>query len=76
MSAPKISDWLTPAALTALRVVPVVAGAFRLVQLGAGVEFTEGNARFALLDAQGHALAVDVSPTFSAVISLTRRPVP
>ena len=46
MSALRTSDWLTPAALVALSVIPVVAGAFRLVQLGAGVEITEDNARF------------------------------
>ena len=46
MSAPRTSDWLTPAALVTLSVVPVVAGAIRLVQLGAGAEITEENARF------------------------------
>jgi len=46
MSALRGSDWLTPAALVALSVVPVVAGVFRLVQLGAGVEITNDNARF------------------------------
>ena len=46
MSAPRTSDWLTPAALVTLSVVPVVAGAFRLVQLGAGAEITEENVRF------------------------------
>ena len=46
MSAPRTSDWLTPVALVTLSVVPVVAGAFRLVQLGAGAEITEENARF------------------------------
>lgn len=40
------SDWLTPTALVTLSFVPVVAGAFRLVQLGTGVEITEDNARF------------------------------
>ena len=46
MSAPTTSDWLTPAALVTLSAVPVVAGVFRLVQLGAGAEITEENARF------------------------------
>ena len=46
MSAPRTSDWLTPAALVTLSIVPVVAGAFRLVQIGAGAEITEDNARF------------------------------
>ena len=46
MSAPRTSDWLTPVALVTLSVVPAVAGAFRLVQLGAGAEITEENARF------------------------------
>ena len=46
MSALRTSDWLTPAALVTLSIVPVVAGAFRLVQIGAGAEITEDNARF------------------------------
>ena len=40
------SEWLTPAGLIALSVVPVAAGAFRLVQLGVGTEITPDNARF------------------------------
>ena len=40
------SEWLTPAGLIALSVVPVVAGTFRLVQLGVGAEITPDNARF------------------------------
>ena len=40
------SEWLTPAGLIALSVVPVVAGTFRLVQLGGGAEITPDNARF------------------------------
>jgi uncharacterized membrane protein len=40
------SEWLTPAGLIALSVVPVFAGAFRLVQLGVGAEITPDNARF------------------------------
>jgi hypothetical protein len=37
---------LIPAGLIALSIVPVVAGAFRLVQLGGGAEITPENARF------------------------------
>lgn len=40
------SEWLTPAGLIALSVVPVVAGTFRLVQLGVGAEITTDNVRF------------------------------
>jgi uncharacterized membrane protein len=40
------SEWLTPAGLIALSVVPVVAGIFRLVQLGGGAEITPDNTRF------------------------------
>ena len=40
------SDWLTPAGLIALSVVPAVAGTVRLAQLAGGAEITAGNARF------------------------------
>ena len=40
------SEWRTPAGLVALSVVPVVAGTFRLVQLGGGGEIAPDNARF------------------------------
>ena len=40
------SEWLIPAGLIALSVVPVVAGAVRLVQLGSGAEITPDNVRF------------------------------
>ena len=40
------SEWLTPVGLIVLSVVPVVAGTFRLVQLGGGAEITPENARF------------------------------
>jgi len=43
---PAKSEWLTPAGLIALSVVPVVAGTFRLVQIGGGAEITPDNARF------------------------------
>ena len=46
MSAPRTSDWLTPVALVALSVIPAIAGALRLLQLGAGAGITEDNARF------------------------------
>ncbi|MGK3997713.1 DUF2306 domain-containing protein [Sorangium sp. So ce1024] len=38
--------WLVPAALIALGAVPVAAGAHRLLELGAGAEITQDNARF------------------------------
>jgi hypothetical protein len=38
--------WLIPAALILLSVVPVAAGAFRIVQLTGGGEITPENARF------------------------------
>ena len=40
------SEWLAPAGLIALSLVPVAAGTFRLVQLGVGAEITPDNARF------------------------------
>jgi hypothetical protein len=46
MTGDKKADWPIPAALLALGVVPVTAGAFRLVQLFAGVEITPDNLRF------------------------------
>src|SRR5665647_920694 len=39
------SDWLIPAGLLVLSIVPVLAGAIRLVQLG-GMQITSDNARF------------------------------
>jgi uncharacterized membrane protein len=40
------SDWLVPAALIALSVVPAVAGIVRLTQLAGGAAVTADNARF------------------------------
>lgn len=40
------SEWLIPAGLLALSVVPVIAGSVRLFQLGGGAEITPDNARF------------------------------
>lgn len=40
------SDWLIPTGLIALSVIPVLAGTFRLVELGGGAEITPDNARF------------------------------
>ena len=40
------SDWLTPAALMALGVVPIVAGLHRLGQLVSAAEITPANSRF------------------------------
>lgn len=39
-------DWLIPAALVVLSLVPVIAGAFRLGELAVGAEVTADNARF------------------------------
>lgn len=40
------SEWLVPAALLLLTMIPALAGTFRLVELGSGAEITEENARF------------------------------
>jgi uncharacterized membrane protein len=40
------SEWLIPAGLIALSFFPVLAGTFRLIQLGGGAEITPDNARF------------------------------
>jgi hypothetical protein len=40
------SDWLIPAALIALSMVPAVAGIVRLAQLAGGAAITPENARF------------------------------
>lgn len=40
------SDWLIPAALIALSMVPAVAGTVRLTQLASGATITPDNARF------------------------------
>lgn len=40
------SDWLIPAALIGLSLVPAVAGVMRLNQLAGGTEITPANARF------------------------------
>lgn len=46
MNTPVKAEWPLPAALLALGLVPLLAGAWRLVQLGAGAELTPDNARF------------------------------
>jgi len=43
---PRKREWLIPAGLLALSLVPMVAGTFRLVQLGAGGVISPDNARF------------------------------
>ena len=43
---PKKSDWLIPASLIVLSLVPALAGTVRLTQLAGGVEITPENARF------------------------------
>ena len=40
------ADWMIPAILIALSLVPALAGAARVAQLAAGAEITPGNARF------------------------------
>lgn len=40
------TDWLIPAGLIALSLIPAVAGTFRIVQLAGGAEITPSNARF------------------------------
>lgn len=40
------AEWLIPAALIVLSLVPAVAGTFRLVELTGGAEITPDNARF------------------------------
>jgi uncharacterized membrane protein len=40
------ADWLVPAALIMLSLVPVIAGAARVVELTSGAEITADNARF------------------------------
>lgn len=42
----KRPQWLIPAGLILLSLVPVIAGVFRLTQLTLGAEITEANARF------------------------------
>lgn len=39
-------DWLIPASLLALGIVPAIAGALRLAELGSGAAITPENARF------------------------------
>jgi uncharacterized membrane protein len=43
---PKKSDWLIPASLIALSLVPALAGTVRLTQLAGGADITPENARF------------------------------
>jgi uncharacterized membrane protein len=40
------SEWLVPAGLLLLALIPALAGTFRLVELGSGADITEENARF------------------------------
>jgi len=46
MTSATRSDWLIPAGLIALSIIPIAGGAFRLVQLGGGAEITPDSARF------------------------------
>ncbi|WP_438854355.1 DUF2306 domain-containing protein [Agromyces sp. M3QZ16-3] len=43
---PRLPEWLAPAGLIALSLVPVAAGAFRLTTLATGARVTAENARF------------------------------
>lgn len=45
-SVSRTADWLAPAGLIVLSLVPAAAGAVRLVGLIGGAEITPGNARF------------------------------
>ena len=40
------ADWLIPAGLIALSVIPIAAGTVRMIQLAGGAEITPDNARF------------------------------
>jgi uncharacterized membrane protein YozB (DUF420 family) len=40
------SEWIIPAGLIALSLVPVLAGNIRLIELGSSAQITPGNARF------------------------------
>ena len=46
MTSSTKSEWFIPAGLIALSFVPVLAGTFRLIQLGGGADITPDNARF------------------------------
>ncbi len=46
MTSSAKSEWLIPSGLIALIFVPVLAGVFRLIELGGGAEITPDNARF------------------------------
>ena len=58
--AARLTPWLAPAGLVLLSVVPVVAGAARLAELGGGATVTPDNARFfaAPLPVVSHIVAV------------------
>jgi uncharacterized membrane protein len=40
------ADWLIPAGLIVLSIVPVIAGSARLIEMGSGAQISPGNARF------------------------------
>ncbi|MBC7367487.1 MAG: DUF2306 domain-containing protein [Undibacterium sp.] len=46
MTSSTKADWLIPGGLTALSVIPMAGGAFRLVEIGGGAAITPDNARF------------------------------
>ncbi|MDL2339637.1 MAG: DUF2306 domain-containing protein [Pseudomonadota bacterium] len=62
------SEWLVPAGLIALSVIPVVAGSVRLFQLAGGAGITPDNARFfaAPLPVVLHIVSVTVFCVFGA----------
>lgn len=73
------SRWLVPTGLILLVVVPVAAGAFRIVQLASGGPVTPGNARFfaSPLPVVAHIVGASVFCVFGAlqfVPALRRRP--
>jgi hypothetical protein len=46
MNTSRQAGWLVPAGLLALCIVPAIAGALRLAELGSGAAITPENARF------------------------------
>jgi len=46
MTSPAKTDWFVPVGLIAVSLIPIVAGVFRVVELGRGLEITPDNARF------------------------------
>lgn len=70
MASTAKSEWLVPAGLVMLSVVPVTVGTLRLVQLGGGAEITPENARFfaAPLPVVLHIISVTIYCTLGAFL--------